>query len=103
MWFLADIQFHDALRVPGPRADGTNLARVERGGVATDPCHRAIRFDSHATDGVGDNAKEEPDGGVGEVLNRPGVRGDFWPWKTKEEVHAERSDRWEADDASVFA
>jgi len=36
-------------------------------------------------------------------VNRPGVRGDFWPWKTKEEVHAERSRSWEADDASVFA
>jgi hypothetical protein len=36
-------------------------------------------------------------------MNRPGVRGDSWPWKIKDGVHAFRSHSWEADDASVFA
>ena len=37
------------------------------------------------------------------VVNRPGVRGDSWPWKIKDGVHANRPHSREADDASVFA
>src|SRR5450755_358718 len=37
------------------------------------------------------------------TMNRPGVRGDSWPWKIKDGVHAYRSHSWEANDASVFA
>jgi hypothetical protein len=35
-------------------------------------------------------------------VNRPGLVGDFWPWKIKDGVHANRSQSWEADYASVF-
>ncbi|MGH2883890.1 MAG: NACHT domain-containing protein, partial [Solirubrobacteraceae bacterium] len=36
-------------------------------------------------------------------VNRPVVRGDSWPWKIKDGVHAFRTHSWEADDASVFS
>ena len=35
-------------------------------------------------------------------MNRPGLLGDFWPWKVKDGVHAVRAQRWEAEHASVF-
>jgi hypothetical protein len=34
-------------------------------------------------------------------LNRPGWRGDFWPWK-RGRSHADGEERWEADDQAVF-
>jgi hypothetical protein len=37
-----------------------------------------------------------------EELNRPGMVGDFWPWRIKDGVHAIRAQQWEADHASVF-
>jgi AAA ATPase domain len=36
-------------------------------------------------------------------VNCPGVRGDSWPWKIKDGVHANRAHSREADDASLFA
>jgi hypothetical protein len=42
----------------------------------------------------------KPDDAI--ALNRPGLVGDFWPWKIKDGVHANRSQSWEADYASVF-
>jgi len=36
-------------------------------------------------------------------VNRPGVRGDSWPWKIKDGVHADRSHSWEADDQALLA
>ncbi|UGS37204.1 hypothetical protein DSM104329_03619 [Capillimicrobium parvum] len=38
----------------------------------------------------------------GADVNRPGVLGDFWPWKVEDGVHVERAHSWQADDASVF-
>jgi len=35
-------------------------------------------------------------------MKRPGVHGDFWPWKCKDGVHADRAQCWEADDEAVF-
>jgi hypothetical protein len=35
-------------------------------------------------------------------VNRPGVHGDFWPWKCKDGVHADGAQCWEADDQAVF-
>jgi hypothetical protein len=37
------------------------------------------------------------------TLNRPGVRGDSWPWRIKDGVNATRTYVWEADDPPVFA
>jgi hypothetical protein len=39
----------------------------------------------------------------GGLLNRPGVRGDSWPWRIKDGVNATRTYVWEADDPPVFA
>ena len=35
-------------------------------------------------------------------LNRPGVGGDFWPWKIKDGVHAQSAHGWQADGAAVL-
>ena len=35
-------------------------------------------------------------------LNRPGMHGDFWPWKIKDGVHAIRAHSRQADDQAVF-
>ena len=35
-------------------------------------------------------------------VNRPGWRGEFWPWRIKDGVHAPGAHSRQADDASVF-
>jgi Transposase, Mutator family len=36
------------------------------------------------------------------AVNRPGMHGDFWPWKIKDGVHAIRAHSRQADDEAVF-
>ena len=85
-----------AVRIPGTEGAGSGRARAAAPRVGGDVRGVLVARDRGYAD--------FQQGGAGHPLvNRPGVRGDFWPWKIKDGVHAERSDSWEADDASVFA